>query len=143
MRFDRSEAMPKPVRVLSNDPRPVRIERTPSGVEFYSNVSGRRLTKEQAVAAMRAYKHGTAAVNAKLGSLTQPAARQPKARKARVEKPWIVAVYRTNLNTRKSVTLAEVQAETFLAAATKLASLCMQHVSDSTHAVEVRIEQAA
>lgn len=52
MRYDRTEAAPKPVKRITDD-RPVRIERGPKGVRFFSNFSGRELTKPEAVDAMR------------------------------------------------------------------------------------------
>lgn len=136
--FNRTLAVPAPVKHVSPkaDARPVRIERTKFGVRFYEAFTNEEISKAEAVAMMRAYKHGLKP------EPSQP--REPKApRKARVERPWIVAIYRTDLATRKSETLAEVKAETFLAAATKLASFCMQYVSDERSAVEVKIEQVA
>jgi len=148
MRFDRSESQPKPVRriigdpngITMDDPRPVRIERTSHGVEFYSNVSGRRMTKEQAVAAMRAYKHGTAAVNAKLGSLTTPPQRKASPRKPK-HAGFTVTLWRTSFKGGASKCIAQAHGETFLAMSTKLASLCMKHRSDAHSAVEVEITE--
>lgn len=113
--------------------RPVRIAKGPKGPEFYNAMTGEQLTKPEAIAMMRAFKHGSSAERTI----------SPRQRKPRVERPWLVAAYRTNLNTRKSVTIEEVQASTFAAASMKLASLCMAHQGDETHAIEFRIEQEA
>lgn len=135
-RFDRKETQPKPVRRSSVDPRPVRIEKGPKGIKFFDNVTGARLTRADAITLMRAYKEG-------LVGTVHPAPVSPRQRKPRVERPWKVAVYRTSFATKESKLIEEVSAATFLAAASKLASLCMEHVSDQESAVEVLIEQAA
>lgn len=139
-RFDRTEAQPKPVTVVrareSKDRRPVVIQRNASGkVEFYCAKTGLQLHKVEAVAMMVAYKAR------QRGEAVHAAAEPRKQRKQRVERPWLVALYRTDFATKRSELIAEEHAATWLAAASKLASLCMQHVSDKHSAVEVLIEQ--
>lgn len=136
MRYDRTEAMPKPVKRVSGDDRPVRIERGPKGVRFFSNFSGRELTKPEAVDAMRAYKRGQAVSEPKQPrrAVSPRQTRQPRT-------TFHAALYRTPFGEpSKSKLVAECHGETFAAMALKLASLCMQHTSDNRSAVEVVIE---
>lgn len=133
-RHDRTEAQPKAVRTVSapTSARPITIERGPKGIAFIDNATGQRVSKPVAVQMMRDWK-----------AAKYEAPKAPKARKQRVERPWLVAVYRTSFATRESKLIVELQAATFLAASTKLASLCMEHTSDKNTAVEVVIEQVA
>lgn len=137
--FNRSEAVARPVKVVRKDgtDRPVYIERGPYGTKFFDKSTGEQITREYAVALMRAYKHG--------GAVEDVGERHPirqQARRARKQSvTWKVQLYRTVLRTGESKLVAQAEGQTFLAISTKLAALCMKHKSDSKSAVEVQIEQ--
>lgn len=141
--FNRSLNVPAPVRTVSDrkrtdgTDRPVYIEKGPYGTKFFDKSTGEQITREYAVALMRAYKHG--------GAVEDVGERHPvkqQARRSATPKvTWRVELYRTVLRTGESKLIAKAEGQTFLAVSTKLASLCMKHKSDSNSAVEVQIEQ--
>lgn len=143
--FNRSEAVARPVRTVSDrkrtdgTDRPVYIEKGPYGTKFFDKSTGEQITREYAIALMRAYKHGAHG----LEPHEAKAAYGPrKVRKApRHSVTWKVELYRTVLLTGESKLIAQAEGQTFLAVSTKLASLCMKHKSDKNSAVEVQIEQ--